>query len=143
MHNAFSSSLYSATHTEHTPNLWSLFLFWQKNNMSWNGHLRMWKKCEIYFLPFFLNYLWQWGKVFFKVFPHIFCQNRKKSLHTMRKNLPKPLDLVIFCICSLNFSLDHDHDFFVRNQLNISKVLSLQIRKTSLIEAILRIPTSL
>ena len=50
---------------------------------------------------------------------------------TMRTNLPKLLDLLIFCIYLLNFSLDFFyHIFFVTNQLNISKFLPTQIRKT-------------
>jgi hypothetical protein len=50
---------------------------------------------------------------------------------TMRTNLPKLLDLLIFCRHSLNFSLEFfTMIFFVTNQLNISKFLPLQIRKT-------------
>ena len=49
---------------------------------------------------------------------------------TMRTNLPKILDLLIFCIYSLNFSLEFLSDFFVTNQLYISKFLPPQIRKT-------------
>ena len=50
---------------------------------------------------------------------------------TMRKNLPKLLDLLIFCIYSLNFSLEFFIMIvFVTNQLNISKFLPPQIRKT-------------
>ena len=42
--------------------------------------------------------------------------------NTMRKILPKTLDLLIFSMYSLNFSLDDiTHIFFVTNQLNISK----------------------
>ena len=43
-------------------------------------------------------------------------------LYTMRTNLPKLLDLLISCICSLNFSLEFFiMILFVTNQLNISK----------------------
>ena len=50
---------------------------------------------------------------------------------TMRTNLPKLLDLLIFCIYSLNFSLEFFiMIFFVTYQLNISKFLPLQRRKT-------------
>ena len=51
---------------------------------------------------------------------------------TMRKNLPKTLDQLTFSIYSLNFSLE----FFmmmikiITNQLNISKFLPPQRRKT-------------
>ena len=49
----------------------------------------------------------------------------------MRTNLPKLLDLLIFCIYSLNFSLEFFiMIFFVTNQLNISKFLPPWIRKT-------------
>ena len=52
-------------------------------------------------------------------------------VNTMRTNLPKLLDLLIFCIYSLNFSLEFFiMIFFVTNQLNISKFLPLQICKT-------------
>ena len=56
----------------------------------------------------------------------------KKALsNTMRTNLPKRLDLLIFCIYSLNFSLEFFiMIFFVTNQLNISKFLPPQVRKT-------------
>ena len=51
--------------------------------------------------------------------------------HTMRTNLPKLLDLFIFCTYSLNFSLEFFiMIFFVTNQLNSSKFLPPQIRKT-------------
>ena len=44
--------------------------------------------------------------------------------YTMRTNLPKLLDLLIFCMFSLNFSLEFFiMIFFVTNQLNISKLL--------------------
>ena len=50
---------------------------------------------------------------------------------TMRTNLPKLLDQQIFCIYSQNFSLEFFiMTFFVKNQLNISKFLPPQIRKT-------------
>ena len=50
---------------------------------------------------------------------------------TVRTNLPKFLDLLIFCIYSLNFSLEFFiMIFFETNQLNISKFLPLQVRKT-------------
>ena len=50
---------------------------------------------------------------------------------TMRTNLPKLLDLLIFYIYSLNFSLEFFiMIFFVTNQLIISKFLSPQICKT-------------
>ena len=49
----------------------------------------------------------------------------------MRTNLPKLLQLLIFYIYSLNFSLEFFiMIFFVTNQLNISKFLPNQIRKT-------------
>ena len=49
----------------------------------------------------------------------------------MRTNLPKLLDLLIFSIYSLNFSLEFLIMIsFVKNQLNISKFLPPQIRKT-------------
>ena len=42
--------------------------------------------------------------------------------NTMRTNLPKRLDQLIFCIYSLNFSLEFFiMIFFASNQLNISK----------------------
>ena len=51
--------------------------------------------------------------------------------YPMRTNLPKLLDLLIFCIYSLNFSLEFFiMTFFVTNQLNISKVLPSQFCKT-------------
>ena len=51
--------------------------------------------------------------------------------HTMRRNLPKTLYLLIFNIFSLNFSLEFFiMIFFVTNQLNISKFLPFQMRKT-------------
>ena len=50
---------------------------------------------------------------------------------TMRTNLPKLLDLLIFCTYLLNFSLEFFiMIFFATNQLNISKFLPTQIRKT-------------
>jgi hypothetical protein len=50
---------------------------------------------------------------------------------TMKTNLPKLLDLLIFCIYSLNFSLEFFIIiFFVTNLLNIIKFLPPQIRKT-------------
>ena len=53
-----------------------------------------------------------------------------KKSHTMRKKVPKLLDLLIFCIDSLNFSLEFFIVlFFVTNQQNISKFLPAQIRK--------------
>ena len=55
----------------------------------------------------------------------------KKVGSTMKTNLPKLLDLLIFCIYSLNFSLEFFiMIFFATNQLNISKFLPTQIRKT-------------
>ena len=49
---------------------------------------------------------------------------------TVRTNLPKLLDLLIFCIFTkFYFGIFH-HDFFLTNQLNISKFLPLQRRKT-------------
>ena len=48
----------------------------------------------------------------------------------LKTNLPKLLDLPIFCIHSLNLSLEFlIMIFFVTNQLNISKFLPPQIRK--------------
>ena len=48
----------------------------------------------------------------------------------MRTNLPKLLDLLIFCIYSLNFSLEFFiMMFFVTNQLNISKFQRVYISK--------------
>ena len=69
-------------------------------------------------------WFWRWPRLFPKnlSFP---LQNRL----TMRTNLPKLLDLQIFCIYSLNFSLVH-HGFFLTNQLNIKKFLPLQRHKT-------------
>ena len=50
---------------------------------------------------------------------------------TMRTNLPKLLDPLIFYIYSLNFSLEFFiMILFVTDQLNISKFLPPQIRKT-------------
>ena len=47
-----------------------------------------------------------------------------------RTNLPKLLDLLIFCVYSLKFRLEFFiMIFFVTNQLNISKFFSLQRRK--------------
>ena len=55
----------------------------------------------------------------------------QRKVNTMRTNLPKPLDLLIFCIYSLNFSLEFFiMIFFVTNQLNVSKFLPTQIHKT-------------
>ena len=51
--------------------------------------------------------------------------------YNMRTNLPKILDVLIFCIYSLNFSLEFFiMIFFVTNQVNVSKFLPPQIRKT-------------
>ena len=59
------------------------------------------------------------------------CAKYQDLAFTMRKKLPKLLDLLIFCIYSLNFSLEFFIMIdFVTNQLNISKFLPLQIRKT-------------
>ena len=53
------------------------------------------------------------------------------GVYTMRTNLRKRLDLLIFCIYSLNFSLEFFiMIYFVTNQLNISKFLQLQRHKT-------------
>ena len=52
------------------------------------------------------------------------------TVYTMRTNLPKLLDLLIFCIYSLNSLEFFNMIFFVTNQLNISIFLPLQIRKT-------------
>ena len=58
--------------------------------------------------------------------PHQFWKD-----NTMRTNVPKLLDLLIFFTYSLNFSLEFFiMIFFVTNQLNISKFLPPQIRKT-------------
>ena len=40
---------------------------------------------------------------------HLRKYGTQRKINTMRTNLPKPLDLLIFCIYSLNFSLE----FFV------------------------------
>ena len=59
------------------------------------------------------------------------CFYGKGLSFTMRTNLPKLLNLLIFGIYSLNFSLEFFIMIcFVTNQLNISKFLPLQIRKT-------------
>ena len=51
-------------------------------------------------------------------------KHRQFEVFTMRKNLPKLLDLLIFCIYSLNFSLAFFiMIFFVTIPLNISKFL--------------------
>ena len=51
--------------------------------------------------------------------------------YTMRKNLPKTLDLLIFSIYSLNFSLEFLELLkFSHNLPNISKFLPPQRRKT-------------
>ena len=48
----------------------------------------------------------------------------------MRTNLPKLLDLLIFCMYSLNFRLEFFiMILFVTNQLNIDKFLPPQLRK--------------
>ena len=52
----------------------------------------------------------------------------------MGTNLPKISDLLVFCIHSLNFSLEFFiMMFFVTNQLNISEFLPPRIRKTSIV----------
>ena len=60
-------------------------------------------------------------------------QGRVHNLHivyTMGTNLPKLLELLVFCIYSLNVSFFFLHDFFVTNLLNVSKFLPLQTCKT-------------
>ena len=63
--------------------------------------------------------------------PHIFIFQRFSYYsNTMRTNLPKLLDLLIFCKHSLNFCLEFFIMIFVvTNQLNISKFLPPQICK--------------
>ena len=64
----------------------------------------------------------------------LLAMNRLQYIYisaTKRTNLSNLLDLLIFCIYSLNFSLKFFiMIFLVTNQLNISKFLPLQIRKT-------------
>ena len=79
----------------------------------------------------------EWKKCVFSLVEesYVFSRNLDQSailflVDTMRTNLPKLLDLLIFCIYSLNSSFEFFIMIFVTNQLNISKFLPPQIRKT-------------
>ena len=62
------------------------------------------------------------------------AQASKFYLYTMRTNLPKLSDLLIFCIYSLNSRLEFFiMIFFVTNQLNILKSLIIELQKRYII----------